>query len=80
MVAQVRFWSFKEINVRRKVPFFGLLLAVIGFLVITWEPSLVLFLLFLAYSLSGYVMWFWQRGRRQKEPQEAETGKEPEAT
>ena len=61
MVAQVRFWSFKEINVRRKVPFFGLLLAVIGFLVITWEPSLVLFLLFLAYSLSGYVMWAWQK-------------------
>ena len=78
MVAQVRFWSFKEINVRRKVPFFGLLLAVIGFLVITWEPSLVLFLLFLAYSLSGYVMWFWQRDRKQKEQQEAE--KETEAT
>ena len=78
MVAQVRFWSFKEINVRRKVPFFGLLLAVIGFLVITWEPSLVLFLLFLAYSLSGYVMWFWQRGRQPKEQQEP--NKEPEAT
>ena len=74
MVAQVRFWSFKEINVRRKVPFFGLLLAVIGFLVITWEPSLVLFLLFLAYSLSGYVMWFWQRGRRQKTPQKPDGG------
>ena len=76
MVAQVRFWSFKEINVRRKVPFFGLLLAVIGFLVITWEPSLVLFLLFLAYSLSGYVMWFWQRGRRQKTPQKPDGGQE----
>ncbi|WP_314252093.1 CDP-diacylglycerol--serine O-phosphatidyltransferase [Eikenella halliae] len=74
MVAQVRFWSFKEINVRRKVPFFGLLLAVIGFLVITWEPSLVLFLLFLAYSLSGYVMWFWQCGRRQKAPQKPDGG------
>ena len=74
MVAQVRFWSFKEINVRRKVPFFGLLLAVIGFLVITWEPSLVLFLLFLAYRLSGYVMWFWQRGRRQKTPQKPDGG------
>ena len=60
------------------MPFFGLLLAVIGFLVITWEPSLVLFLLFLADSLSGYVMWFWQRSRKQKEQQEAE--KEPEAT
>ena len=76
MVAQVRFWSFKEINVRRKVPFFGLLLAVIGFLVITWEPSLVLFLLFLAYSLSGYVMWFWQRGRKQKAPQKPDGGQE----
>ena len=67
MVAQIRFWSFKEINVRRKVPFFVLILALLALLVVTWEPSLVLFLLFLAYSLSGYVWWFWQRYRRKKQ-------------
>lgn len=66
MVAQVRFWSFKEINMRRKVPFFALLLAVLALLVVASEPSLVLFLLAVAYSLSGYVMWLiqWRRNRQ----------------
>ncbi|MDO4696638.1 MAG: CDP-diacylglycerol--serine O-phosphatidyltransferase [Neisseria sp.] len=57
MVAQIPFWSFKEINVRRKVPFFVIVLVVLGLLVVAMEPSLVLFLFFLAYSLSGYVMF-----------------------
>ena len=66
MVVQIKFWSFKEINVRRKVPFFVMILAVAALLVVALEPSLVLFLLFLAYSLSGYVMWLleWQAKRR----------------
>ncbi|EGV35301.1 CDP-diacylglycerol--serine O-phosphatidyltransferase [Neisseria weaveri ATCC 51223] len=65
MVAQIPFWSFKEINVRRKVPFFVMILAMLGLLVVAWEPSLVLFLFFLGYSLSGYVVfamkWFKSR-------------------
>ncbi len=64
MVAQVKFWSFKEINVRRKVPFFVMILAVLALLVVAWEPPVVLFLLFFAYSLSGYVMWAWQWWQR----------------
>ena len=67
MVAQVPFWSFKEINMRRKVPFFAIILAMLLLLVVAMEPSLVLFLFFLGYSLSGYVMfgWKWLKKRRQ---------------
>ena len=65
MIVQIPFWSFKEINIRRKVPFMGMVLAVLILLLITWEPSLVLFLFFFGYSLSGYVMavcrWFKKR-------------------
>ena len=57
MVVQIPFWSFKEINVRRKVPFFAMILLVLGLLIVALEPSLVLFLYFLGYSLSGYVMF-----------------------
>ncbi|MBI0158494.1 MULTISPECIES: CDP-diacylglycerol--serine O-phosphatidyltransferase [unclassified Snodgrassella] len=60
MVVQIPFWSFKEINAYRKVPFFVMILAVIGLLVVTWEPSVVLFAFFLLYSLSGYVMFIWR--------------------
>ncbi len=66
MVAQIKFWSFKELHVRRKVPFFVLLLTVIVLLALAWEPALILFMFFLLYSLSGYVMFAWQWLRRDK--------------
>ncbi len=67
MVAQVKFWSFKELHVRRKVPFAVLILAVIVLLVISWKPSVVLFSFFFVYSCSGYVMagWRWLKNRKQ---------------
>lgn len=67
MIVQIPFWSFKEINIRRQVPFVGMLLAVLLLLRVTWEPSLVLFLFFLGYSLSGYIMAarrFWKNTER----------------
>ncbi|MDO4997546.1 MAG: CDP-diacylglycerol--serine O-phosphatidyltransferase [Neisseria sp.] len=65
MVVQIPFWSFKEINVRRKVPFFMMILAMLVVAVVAVSPSLVLFLFFLGYSLSGYV-WFARRWWRKK--------------
>ncbi|MBV8047690.1 MAG: CDP-diacylglycerol--serine O-phosphatidyltransferase [Paludibacterium sp.] len=55
MVTNVRFWSFKEIHLRRKVPFFALLVLVLGFLLLVASPPLVLFGFFVCYGLSGYV-------------------------
>ncbi len=70
MIVQIPFWSFKEINIRRQVPFMGMVLAVLVLLLINWKPSLVLFLFFLGYSLSGYVMavirWFKKRYKTHK--------------
>ncbi len=68
MVAQVKFWSFKELNIRRKVPFAVMILTVIVLLVVSWNPSLVLFAFFFLYTLSGYVMaaWEWFKKRKQK--------------
>ena len=43
MVVNTRFWSFKELHIRRKVPFVALLLVVLAILLIVSEPPLVLF-------------------------------------
>ena len=56
MVVNTRFWSFKELHIRRKVPFVALLLVVLAILLIVSEPPLVLFGFFVLYSLSGSVM------------------------
>src|SRR5438477_5679218 len=53
MVSNVPFYSFQAINLRRSVPFFVILLIVLGFILISTDPPIVLFLLFVAYGLSG---------------------------
>jgi CDP-diacylglycerol--serine O-phosphatidyltransferase len=57
MVSNVPFWSFKEVNWKQRVPLWVILAAVVGFSVVASRPSLVLFALFMAYALSGYIMW-----------------------
>jgi CDP-diacylglycerol--serine O-phosphatidyltransferase len=57
MVSNVPFWSFKEVNWKKRVPLWVILALVVAFSVVSLSPSLVLFGFFLAYGLSGYVMW-----------------------
>jgi len=64
MVSNVPFHSFKGINLRRSVPFAVILLIVLGFILVISDPPIVLFLLFVAYGLSGYVYWVWKKRRR----------------
>src|SRR5205807_1875647 len=63
MVSNVPFHSFKGINLRRSVPFAVILLIVLGFILVISDPPIVLFLLFVAYGLSGYVYWMWKKRR-----------------
>ena len=61
MVSNVRFYSGKDINLRRAVPFYVVLLLVLALLLISLEPSHVLWGVMLAYGVSGYVTWVVQR-------------------
>jgi CDP-diacylglycerol--serine O-phosphatidyltransferase len=63
MVINVPFYSFKDINLRRSVPFAVILLIVLGFVLIISDPPIVLFLLFVVYVLSGYAYWLWKKRR-----------------
>ena len=68
MVVQIKFWSFKELSTsERPVPFFVMVILVGLLLLLFLQPSVVLFLGFLLYSLSGYFMWLWQFLRRKKQ-------------
>lgn len=64
MVSNIRYYSFKEINMRKSIPFVALLLIILGFALVTYSPPQVLFLAFMAYALSGYVMWLIAFSRR----------------
>lgn len=56
MVSNVRFNSFKDFNLKGKVPFVTLLAVVLVFVVITLEPAMLLFIIFAIYAFSGPVI------------------------
>jgi len=57
MVTNVPFYSFKDINLKKSVPFWAALAIVAALTVIATKPALMLFLLVVAYAVSGYVQW-----------------------
>ena len=56
MVSNVPFYSGKDFNMRKSVPFWVVPAIVVAYLLISIEPSHVLFGLFVCYALSGYVL------------------------
>lgn len=67
MVSNVRYHSFKGVNWRSKVPFFTILMFVFALVFVSAEPALVLFAIFLVYSLSGPVLTVILLRRRRAE-------------
>ncbi|MGA9165472.1 MAG: CDP-diacylglycerol--serine O-phosphatidyltransferase [Thiobacillus sp.] len=55
MVSNFRYYSGKEINLRKSVPFFVILLVVLAFILVSTSPPEVLFGVFALYGLSGYL-------------------------
>jgi CDP-diacylglycerol---serine O-phosphatidyltransferase len=56
MVSNIPFYSFKDVNFKKRVPLWVILACVIALTIIASRPSVVLFALFVCYALSGYVM------------------------
>ncbi len=65
MVTNVPFYSFKDVNFKKSVPFIAIFLIVLVFVAISSDPPKVLFGLFVIYGLSGYgvAVWYWVKGR-----------------
>ncbi|MEW6676594.1 MAG: CDP-diacylglycerol--serine O-phosphatidyltransferase [Pseudomonadota bacterium] len=61
MISNFRFYSGKDINLRRSVPFVVIVLVALAFSLVSIDPPIVLFVLFLAYGVSGYLLWIKRR-------------------
>jgi CDP-diacylglycerol--serine O-phosphatidyltransferase len=71
MVSNVRYYSFKEINLKGRSSFKLLLIATLIIIVTTLWPSAILFVFFLAYALSGLIMTMVEvRKKRQMKKRE----------
>ncbi len=68
MVSNLRYFSFKELNLSKRKPFNLFILIILSIIVIIMEPTIMLFLFVLAYVFSGPVNMLiaWQKKRALK--------------
>ena len=63
MVTNAPFYSFKDLHLKRSVPFTAIVLIVLGIAIINIHAPTVLFSIFVAYGLSGYGVYAWRRAK-----------------
>jgi CDP-diacylglycerol---serine O-phosphatidyltransferase len=61
MVTNAPFYSFKVFGGRRTVPFVVLVAIMLVIAVVALDPPRVLFVLFCAYGVSGYLVYAWRK-------------------
>ena len=67
MVSTIKYYSFKQAQLFKKMKFNMLVVVVLLFIVIAAEPSIALFAIVLSYVLSGPLTTLWLRNRQQDE-------------
>ena len=60
MVTNVPFYSFKDVNFRKSVPFIAVFAVALVFALVSLDPPKVLWPIFVLYGLSGYAVYFWR--------------------
>ncbi|MFQ5757526.1 MAG: CDP-diacylglycerol--serine O-phosphatidyltransferase [Acidiferrobacterales bacterium] len=69
MVSNIRYRSFKDLNLKGRVPFVTVLAVPLLFVLVFLDPPQVLFMFFLAYAASGPAVAAWKGLRRTPERQ-----------
>jgi CDP-diacylglycerol--serine O-phosphatidyltransferase len=64
MVSNFRYSSFKEIDLKGRVPFFVAITLMLAIAFVMAQPAIMLFLLFLGYAISGPVVTLVMRRRK----------------
>ncbi len=68
MVSSAPFYSGKNFQVGVSVPFWVMVLIVVGIFFVSSDPPKVLFGLFCCYAVSGYLYWAWRYWRGESNP------------
>ena len=74
MVSNIRYHSFKQVDLKGRVPFMAVLIVIPIFVLIAMQPPLILFLLAAGYAISGPVMTLFllRKHREARKPAEVE--------
>jgi CDP-diacylglycerol--serine O-phosphatidyltransferase len=63
MVSNVPFYSFKDVQMKKSVPFVVLVLIALSIALINIDPPTVLFGVFVVYGFSGYAVYAWRKAK-----------------
>lgn len=64
MISNVRFYSFKDLNLKERVPFIYIVAVVGLFVLVSFDPPKVAFAVFLTYAISGPIITLARRRRK----------------
>jgi CDP-diacylglycerol--serine O-phosphatidyltransferase len=78
MVTNVPFYSFKDIQMKKSVPFAVIVLIALGIAVINIHPPVVIFSIFVIYGISGYALYGWRKAKGQRASMISTSTDEPE--
>ncbi len=66
MVSNVKYRSFKDLDLKNKVPFVAILVMVLIFISIIYHPPFILFSMFALYTLSGLLGYIYRKIKKIK--------------
>jgi len=59
MVSNIRYHSFKQLDLKGRVPFVAILVVVLTFVAVSVDPPKILFIIMFGYGLSGPILTLW---------------------
>ena len=66
MVSPFSYYSFKDLDLKKKVPFIAVLIVVLVFVLLSIEPPTILFMLAFLYMISGPVLALFRGIRKRR--------------
>lgn len=66
MVSRFSYYSFKDVDLKQRVPFIAVLLVLLIFVLLSIETPTALFILFFLYMISGPVIGLFRRVRKRR--------------
>ena len=63
MVVNVPFYSFKDLSLKRSVPFIVIVLIALAIGIISYQPARMIFAIFCLYGVSGYFVYAYKRAK-----------------
>ncbi len=63
MISILPYYSFKDLKLRKSVPFLMVVMIALGLVLVSQDPPLIMFLSFVFYSFSGFFLYFYRRAK-----------------